>query len=157
MSNEFKDHLTRGLVQATDCYLADLQAMSDEQLALRPGGQARSALDYTFEVTVVNNRLANSLADKPNDPWPFGDAWAECPPELANKEAILAAFRQSAESVQSALAAVDDTSLAETITVNGNETSKARMATLAAVHMMYHCGQMNLIQAMNGDDEVHWG
>lgn len=156
MSQEFKEHLARGLEQASEYYLADLEAMSQDQLARKPGGQARSALDYTFEVLTVNNRLANSLAGVANGPWPFGDGWAECPKELADKAAMMAAFKSSTDGVRAAFDKIDPGSLATPVTINGNETSKARMATLAAVHMMYHCGQLNLIQAMDGDEEVHW-
>ena len=38
----------------------------------------------------------------------------------------------------------------------GMEVTKANLCSWSALHMMYHDGQINLIQILNGDHEVHW-
>jgi hypothetical protein len=34
--------------------------------------------------------------------------------------------------------------------------SKFALAHLASIHMMYHDGQLNYIQSLHGDGEIHW-
>ena len=54
------DHKTialDGLRHAFDSYMKDLEALSEEAIVKSPGGKARTVADFTFEDTVVYDKV----------------------------------------------------------------------------------------------------
>lgn len=75
---------------ATTNYGKDLEAMSEEQLLTSAGGAARIPVDFTYEVALINRRIAARLSGNEPPAMPDGDEWIVAPVEFRNKEAISA-------------------------------------------------------------------
>lgn len=154
--SELKDFLSQKTAQAAEFYVRDLEALTHEQLDKSPGGSARAGYDFTHEVVVVNKRIACRLRNEDPGPWPFGEGWAVCPDGERNKEHLAAQIKSSAQEIVDAIPGVPDEKFSEEFELNGSPTSFADMVGLASMHIMYHGAQLNYLQAMGGDLEMHW-
>lgn len=157
MSAEWKASVAKNLAMAHSFYKGDLEAMSPETLAARPGQAARNAYDYTYEVAVVNNRIAMRLRGEDPGPWtgPEGE-FMKAPAEAQNKETIVKMFDESAQAVRDAWDALPVENMHLEIDIQGNKETPLGMASLSAIHMMYHDAQLNQMQSIQGDQAMHW-
>ena len=158
MSMTFKEYLHKGITMSRDFYLKDLDALPEDKLGVSPGGQARTPYDFTWEVVVVNNRVASQLKGEDPGAWPFPDGWAVAPDDVKSKETIKAKLSESVDNVLAAMDAKSEEELTNKFTPEGQEqeTTFANMCNLVAYHTGYHGAQLNYIQSMLGDMEVHW-
>ncbi len=156
MGVDIKGHIAERISNAGSCYAGDLQAMSEELLGRSPGGVARTPYDFTYEVIFVNRRLATRI--KGEDPGPANvNGWIVAPEEYKNKERILSDFNESVQQVLSAWNGLAEDQLEREIPLpQGDPTSPIKLASLCASHITYHDAQLNYIQAMQGDGEMHW-
>lgn len=155
MSNTLTQHFATSTREAAKYYAKDLAAMTHEALNSPIGGHTRCGFDFTEEVIVVNHRIAARL--RGNDPgaWPY-EGWVTAPEEHKNKDEMANRLIASADDVAGALEALQDADLGRTFTAGEKESKLADIAGMPAYHMGYHDGQLNLIQAFHGDEEVHW-
>lgn len=135
-------------------YAKDLEALSQEQLTSSFAGAARTAVDFTYEVIVINRRIASRLRgeDPGALPWEAGKEWAVAPESHRSKEALIADFNASADEL---IAAVAGDPLRKIVTPMGEQTA-LELAVFAAMHIGYHGGQLNYIQSLHGDAGIHW-
>ncbi|MFM9874572.1 MAG: DinB family protein [Fimbriimonadaceae bacterium] len=154
--SELKQFLKDRVIQASGFYVQDLEALTHDQLDKSPGGKARSGYDFTHEVIVVNNRIATQLKGEDPGEWPFGEDWAVCPDEDRSKEAVINQIKESSEAILAAVDQIPDEKFNEKFKSGERETSYSSMVGMAGVHMMYHAAQLNYIQSLDGDLEVHW-
>ena len=76
---------------------------------------------------------------------------------INTKEAAKAGLDASIGALTAAIQSVDgDGWLTKVMAPWGMEVTKAHMCSWAALHIMYHDGQLNFVQVLNGDTEVHW-
>ncbi|MDI9639454.1 DinB family protein [Kamptonema cortianum] len=155
MANHLNSYLKSGVESSSKYLLKDIEAMTPEQLASSPAGSARPPFDFVYEIVVVNQRIADRLNGKDPGPW-TAEGWIVCPDEWKDKGKLSEAIKDTSAQIVAGLEGKDDSQLTEKFKVGENETCFADMAGLAAVHMMYHGGQLNYVQSMNGDMEVHW-
>lgn len=146
-----------GLVQET-AYLCgrDIDASSEEMCNCTQDGKCRSVLAMTAEVIGFNHLVASLLRGETRGfPTPEErDAFAA---KFTTKEAAKAGLETSVGDVCSAIEGVEASDWMTKITAPwGVEVTKAHLCSWSALHMMYHDGQINLIQILNGDHEVHW-
>jgi len=126
----------------------DLEALGDK-VAQSPAPGARSAADIVWEVALNNRRGAKRMrGEEPGEPVGF----PPCPPEMANSGALA---KELKESVDELLAAVGDDPL-RIVEYPGGQEPALSYAQFLVIHMMYHLGQLNYIQVLFGDHEVHW-
>lgn len=151
----WKDRFKTQIESAKNEYLADLKALSHEQLDQSPGGSARAPYDFTFEVLTINHRIAHRLRGEDPGPWQF-EGWLKCPPELRHKEVIESKFAESMDVVLVALEGLDEASLLDKSKSHDGKSSFAEMLDIIVLHATYHDGQLNQVQAIGGDTEVHW-
>ena len=144
--------LEKGLRQVHGLLTKDIAAMTDEQLSHKPREETRSAFDVVYEVGYTNNRMATRLKGEDPGPWPFGDAWATVPDELANRDAIAEYLNSSVENLISSIGE-DPT---RTMTTPMGDSTALEQIQFAAIHMAYHSGQLNCIQTLHGDTAMHW-
>lgn len=138
-----------------DDYARDIDALSHEKMSSSFGGSARVPYDFCYEVAVVNRRAAARLSGGDPGPWPFS-GWAEAPEEFRSPDAIKAELAASFEAVAAALEPLTDADLAKTITVRDETTPISEFVTMTLYHAGYHNGQLNYIQSLHGDLDVHW-
>lgn len=155
MATDLKTHIADSIREAKTLYLKDLAAMPAEQLAVSPGGLARTPYDFTYEVDHVNRRIAARLKGEEPPPY-FADGWMRAPEEFKDKDAALKALEESTEDVLDAWEALEPDELDKPIQTPGGETTALELGSLAAKHLMYHCAQLNYVQALHGDAEMHW-
>ncbi len=135
---------------ARDSYMKDLEALSPELLASKPGQSTRSAYDYTYEVAVVNHRLAKRLRGE--TPEKLGEGWMMVPAEMHDKAKIQAEFTASMDDVLAAWDALSD----EQVANFEGDYAPIKLAGFCTLHASYHDAQLNMLQSMAGDAEVHW-
>ncbi|MEZ5162507.1 MAG: hypothetical protein R2688_01905 [Fimbriimonadaceae bacterium] len=151
-----KEKLIKAIEDTGKFYASDLKALSHELLLDSPGGAGRSPYDYTYEVVVINNRVGDQLSGKDPGPYPF-EGWIIAPDEFKNKDHCITEFEKSIQYVLEGLKGSDSSKLVDEIELPNGKTSIYDMASLVNVHAFYHCGQLNLVQAIAGDDKNHWG
>lgn len=158
MATTVKSLALKHLNYAKDFYLKDLAQIPDDKLSAPIQGCARTPYDFTYEIVVVNNRVANTLNGKPNEPWPFEDGWATAPEEFKNRETASKEFEASIQAIIEKLESMSDEEAAEEFTPEGRDepTSAGAQGDFIALHCMYHCAQLNYIQQLCGDMKMHW-
>jgi hypothetical protein len=137
-------------------YLQDLEAMTEEQLLAPAGGSARTAVDFTYETALINRRVAARLAGTEPPAMPEAEGWLVAPSEVRNKAAIIEYMRKACEELSAAARAVPEAEGGKLVGPAGNERPAYDLAHFAAMHTMYHDAQLNFIQELGGDLEVHW-
>ena len=137
-------------------YASDLAAMSHESLEATPGGQARAPYDFTYEVVVVNDRMATLLRGEKPSAWPF-EGWAVAPDDFRTPKRAIAEIERSITAAIEAWSALSDDELGREITTSSGSTmTPLDIALMCVQHMGYHDAQLNYVQAMRGDLAVHW-
>lgn len=137
-------------------YAKDLSALSQEQFDQNYGGATRSPRSFSAEVALLTEKTVGLVkGGEPIGPDPEGMKAREeqlSTPALAG-EAIVSA---AAELGKAVLAASDEDLAREIMMPWGQPMSVYALAHLTATHIMYHDGQLNYVQAINGDAEMHW-
>lgn len=150
MSFDHKGYATTQLTNAKGYYLSDLQAMNEDDL-LGKEGEARSPIDFTYEVVIVNRRIASRMRGENPEPMKF-EGWMVAPADFRNKDRAIKEFDESAQEM---IDAVGDDPL-RTVQMPDRTTTAFELANFGALHMMYHDAQLNYIQALKGDMAMHW-
>ena len=151
-----KEFFAKKIEGVRDSYVKDLESMSTDMLCKGGGGASRTPYDFTFEAVFVNKRIAQRLRGE--TPAPMGDdnGWMTAPSEFCNKEEATKAFKNSMDEILAALGKVDESKMLEPVMTPGGESSMMNFAYFACLHNEYHDAQLNYLQAMSGDDKVHW-
>lgn len=150
-----KTHIAERISSARDTYLKDLEAIDEPSLGQSPGGVARSPFDFTYEVVFVNRRVSTRLRGGVPEPFDF-ESWMVAPEEFCSKETAIKELKDSATEVLDAWNALPEEDLFKVIDTPGGPTNPVKVASLCATHLVYHDAQLNYLQALLGDDEMHW-
>jgi len=153
-SNDVIAFFAQLIEESREAYVQDLEAMSEEQVSRAPGGTARSGLDFTYEVVVVNQRIAARLRGEEPAPWPF-ESWVTAPEGWSRDQAVQA-IRDSMNEALEAWKAVDPEKVFQPLVEDKPGTRPASFAFMVAHHAGYHDAQLNYLQSLAGDQEVHW-
>ena len=137
-------------------FKSDLMALSDEQITSSPMGKARPVCDFAYEVICINDRVRSRMLGEDPGPWPFQDSWAVCPDQLQSREALIEALDASAAKVIQTFEKIGEKKALEEIDAPGGRTTPLQQMMFMSMHTMYHDGQMNYLQALQGDDKVYW-
>jgi len=151
-----KEFFQKKIESARDLYIKDLESMSQEDLGKSAGGAARTPFDFTFETVFVNKRISTRMRGETPEAMSGDDGWMTAPTEFCDKAKAVAQFKDSMDEILTSWSKVDEAKLLEPIALPSGETSLANLALFACVHNSYHDAQLNLIQAINGDDKIHW-
>lgn len=150
MAIDLKALLKERIEETAALWAKDLAAHRDDQLITRPSETARSLADIAWETITINRRVATRLRGE--TPGPI-DGFPVCPPEMANRVALA---EQMAASAQEILAAAGDSMEREIPLPNGEKESVFSYGEFALMHMQYHLGQLNYVQTVYGDTDIHW-
>jgi hypothetical protein len=146
----------RSIESAARHYLEDLEAMSDAQIMEPAAGKARKAVDFTYEVALINRRLAARILGTQPDPEPEGDEWWVAPENLQSKTAITEYMKSACEELVAAAKTIPDEDFERPVGAPGEEQPAFALVNFAALHTMYHDAQLNFIQELDGDLSMHW-
>ena len=149
-----KDILTDQLQMNAYLYGKDLAASSDEVMSSCIQGCARNPLSFTTEAAGFNMLCSKLIR---------GETVSDMQGEYAKhseydtKEKAAAFLQESVDTLVKTIAEVSDEDLHKEVTAPWGQTMPAyKMAFMASWHMGYHDGQLNYVQALHGDDAVHW-
>lgn len=156
-TTDLKEHLNEVTARARRLITNDLLAIPESIRATGHGGCSRTALHVVAECALVNGFIAGYL---------LSGKMERRPPE--ERDALLATFDTTEKTVAfldsetekllAAFAQVDPETLFEVVdSPLGRPMSRFAIAELPATHMMYHDGQLNYMQTLHGDSEMHWG
>ena len=150
-----KELISKQLESARDRYIKDFDAIDEPALGQSPGGVARSPFDFTYEVSFVNKRIAKRLRGEVPEVVDM-TGWMRAPEEFRSKGVAIAEFKASTDEVITAWKAIPEGELTKKIELPGGDSSPFNMATLCLGHVTYHDAQLNYLQSLTGDDEMHW-
>ncbi|MCX6380148.1 MAG: hypothetical protein NT023_11855 [Armatimonadetes bacterium] len=127
-----KAHLKGMLARIKGLVANDLNAIPVEKRNVSPGGAGRTPLNIVAECAHVNQRCSQYLKTL-------------VPPDRLSPEEREAHLNS------------DDAKWGETTEFPfGRPMTLFGIAELPSVHLMYHDGQLNYIQTLYDDTEVHW-
>ena len=136
-------------------YSKDLKALNEDAYTKSAGGKCRTLQDITAEVSGFNFTVADLITGKATE-WKSEDVPEEYAASLSTIAAGEEAIRKSGDAIASALESHPQR-LGETVVTPWGETmSLFDLANLSGSHIMYHDGQLNFVQSLNGDDKMHW-
>jgi len=150
------ENATKGFEQATGFYARDLEAMTEEQILGCAGGVARKAVDFTYEVGLINHRIAARLRGNEPPAWPATEGFVSAPTELHSKSAITEYISGACADLLDAAKAIPEADGGKLVGPAERQEPAYAMVSFAAMHTMYHDAQLNFIQSLDGDGEVHW-
>lgn len=136
-------------------YAKDLEAMTGEMLAFK-SGKSRSGFDLTYEVVALH-RLVIAGATGTTLPRSRPEGWMTAPESYASKEVAIADFKASIEELMEAVRGASPERLDAIVESPLGPLPVSRLVGIVPMHIMYHSGQLNYIQTLHGDDELHWG
>ena len=154
-AQSIKDFFAEQIASTRDYYVQDLEAMSEEVLARSPGGEARTPYDFTHEVAIVNRHTARRIRGE-ESVFPGSNGWIKAPPEACSKSAAIEDVRASMNDLLAAWNALPAEDILSPIQVKNGETNAMRCVSMCIYHAGYHDAQLNYLQSMQGDIEVHW-
>ena len=151
---DIKDVLKQSAQMGTSFMVKDIKHLTDEQLSASPGGKAKSPLEFIAEVGLVNHAMADILLGKEAR---SEESFATKIPEYNTREKAVSILESGTKAICEAIdqTAVEDFHTSVTAPW-GAPATKFFLASMAGTHAMYHDGQLNYLQAMGGDTEVHW-
>lgn len=147
--------LLAGMLEDTvSTYLSDLAYVPEAQLSASPGGVARAPLDYTLECAMFARKVAASLRgdkapDVPEEEW-------EATWRAQTLESALAEVRAAADDLIATWNELPTGELTKPIPGFFGEHPAHVMVFYVISHFNYHDGQVNYVQALNGDGAMHW-
>lgn len=136
-------------------YVSDLSHVPEDKLGACPMGAARTPLDFTAECAGFNFFVASALNGEPFSRTPEErEAFVK---SIDSFDKAKQAIEASVETLADAVSHLGEDDLTREVTTPwGEATTAYRFANMAAMHMMYHDGQINYIQSLYGDDANHW-
>lgn len=133
----------------------DIRNMPDDMMRSRPAEKARTAYDIIYEVSWLNRSVVDALEGRV-DSITVPDGWVTAPAEFQDPKIALEAFETSVKSVADKLRGATPEQLDTVMPTPMGPTPIRAMAGILPVHVMYHSGQLNYIQTLHGDDQIHW-
>ncbi|MBX3114121.1 MAG: DinB family protein [Fimbriimonadaceae bacterium] len=119
------------------------------------GGCTRSGLAIMAECAVFTDMTTKILKGESVafQPGMFDEMTAK----VTSKEIASEELNKSFDAFKAQIESMSEADLAEQTTAPwGEPMPKAKLAAFTAAHTFYHDGQLNYIQAIHGDDQVHW-
>ncbi|GIV01181.1 MAG: hypothetical protein KatS3mg015_0011 [Fimbriimonadales bacterium] len=157
MLEKIKQITLQNLRYAEQMLLQDVGAMSHAQLNQSRGGATRKPYDFLYECSLMNQRMAARFRGEDPGPRPYPEGeFPTAPEEFCDKERALQMLRTSFDELRAATEALSPEALHQPLPYGQGQYSAFELVGFAVSHLSYHDGQLNYIQALDGDGAVHW-
>lgn len=154
---DYKGQLVGWIHGLTGMLVADINALPEEALTKSFGGVTRPTNELIADAIGLANWITGHLTGNPGGGIGEEDYIKAFTAKMATKDAAIAEVKRVCGAFADAVAAASDDTLNTVITTPwGMESSIYSLSHIAASHIWYHDGQINYIQALNGDEKVHW-
>lgn len=139
-------------------YIADINAIPEDQWTASHGGCTRPANELTADaITLLVWCTAMLTGDSETAENKTYNVMSDLAAEIATKEAAIAKFTAVTQAFAAAVGSASDEQLNAVITPPWQMPAPLIMiCNIAVSHIWYHDGQLNYIQSLLGDGEVHW-
>jgi hypothetical protein len=145
-----------GIKETSFLLMKDFDATPDVMLTSKVNDCGRSAIEVTRELAVFNTMILKVLNGEPVNMMEDMNMEAAAAAQ-PDRDSVRAGYEASINALVEKCAAFTDEDWAGKVMAPwGAEVTRAHMASWVSYHCMYHCGQVNFIQVMHGDNEVHW-
>lgn len=135
-------------------YAADIRAIPEEKWSATFGGCTRSAAEVTSDALSLLEWTTEAIKGNIIETYEFTDEMKQA---CSTKDGATARLQSATKAFSAALAEASDERLNTTVTPPWQMDAPVFMlAQIAVSHLWYHDGQLNYIQALLGDDKVHW-
>jgi hypothetical protein len=135
-------------------FVNDLKALSNDDLQFSPDPAARTPFDISYEVALINRRLAKRMSGGTPDPLPQG--WIKAPDGYTDKDKAIEDVEAACADLLAAWENTPDDELLRVIPLASGETNPFDLMFLGVYHTGYHDAQLNYIQTALGDSKMHW-
>jgi hypothetical protein len=152
-----RSYVIKTFENANGEFVQDLEALSETNLGKSWSG-SRTAYDIAYEVGVVNRRAAMMCREMDPGAWPweFGNEWLKAPDELQSKSAIVKHMEETGQELLDSIGR-DVEKIVRIVGPGGDGTRPIYQIVIgAAKHTFYHDAQLNFMQQLTGDMDVHW-
>ena len=144
------------LAGLTDMYTKDVKAIPEDKWHATHGGCTKSASELTADAIGMLDWTTEALKGnvvEVTESYVGGPLKEAC----ATKEGTVAKLASSSAAFSVALAGASDEALNSMVTPPWKMDAPLYiLANIAVSHLWYHDGQLNYIQSLLGDDQVHW-
>lgn len=152
-----KEAALKNFTSAHEILVKDINALPEEAMTKNWGGKSRTVADIIYEIVQVNAHLGATIRGDDPGPWPFEmGTWITAPADGQSKEAIVASLTAINEKLIADIERFSEEEMAADVTTEHSTAPRVDRYRFLAMHMMYHSGQLNFMQAMLGDDGWHW-
>lgn len=149
------DEVCGRIAFARRTFQADIAALPDERLAEGCGGKSRCAYDFAFELSGMYRGLA-ALLSAGSGEIPAPQGWLRAPEAFQTRSTATQAFDEALDEFLAALRGYRGDILSDEFASPVGSFTPLAMANLVVWHTMYHSGQINYIQTIDGDEAFHW-
>jgi hypothetical protein len=137
-------------------YIADIKAMPADQWNKSQGGCTRPASALTADALSLMLWTVDALSGKVGGHYDEA-TMKQLQDECETPEAAIAKMAEATDNLASAIARASDETLNTPITAPwGMPAPLFTIAQAAVSHIWYHDGQLNYVQCLHGDGQVHW-
>ncbi len=150
-----KPFSARALKKACELFLKDLNALPEEAYTKDFGAKTRNVADIVYEVNLVNDHIGMVIRGEKPFEWP-DEGWIKAPADFHTKAVVIAAFEKSSAKIVETADSFSTEEMEAKFVDEERETTRSERCYFMALHLWYHCGQLNFIQTLIGDDEWHW-
>lgn len=148
-------HLRATTERAYNNLVNDLNALDEEKASGSPNVALRPAIKVVAECGAVNGTLAEMLATG-TATMPSPDERTEYYAAITTRAEALAELEEGTQKLYAAIDGVAPDRWGETVQTMLGPMTLLAAAGFAALHMMYHDGQINSLHLLHGDAEMHW-
>lgn len=150
-----RGYLMGWLHGVTDMFLKDIKAMPEPTLTKKFGGCARPANELVADTLGM---LYWTTAALKGEKYELNeDSAAHLAPTLTTHTAIVEAMTKATSDFKNAFDQASDETLNKLVTPPWQMDAPLYiLCQIAVSHIWYHDGQLNYIQALEGDEKVHW-
>jgi uncharacterized damage-inducible protein DinB len=145
----------KGLQSAVRLFGLDLEALPEEAFTRKFGEKTRTVADIVYEINLVNDHIGMVMRGEEPFAWPEGD-WIAAPADWHSKEQIISEYQTSTERILQTVEGFSAEDMEAPLTTENGETTRFERCRFMTVHLFYHSGQLNFIQTLLGDDQMHW-
>ncbi len=141
--------------QFTELFIKDLESIEDGKESQTWGGATRSAIAIAAECVAFIQQSTATL-DQPQIAF-TKEGYEQADAEITSREIAIKRLREENDQFIQKVNGFTDEQMNEVInTPWGSPTKRGQFAALVAGHTFYHDGQLNYIQTLAGDDQMHW-
>lgn len=149
-----REYLSDLLKETVRTFIQDIEALPESALSASPGGVARAPFAFIAECAGFARLVRANLLGQPHER-PGEEAEAAAIATMTKSGAI-AMVREASDALLEAWNRLPSEDLAKMVPGFGGDLPAYMMVGYVSQHFAYHDGQLNYIQAMQGDGAIHW-